>query len=142
MVAPDINRLLYAYNRAADEHELAKRWWEDLLSDAGPVGILWVVTLGFIRLMSHPKVLRDPLPIDECVDHVAEWFQRDCVLPLEPGPRHWPILSSLLSRLRVGGNLVTDAHLAALAIEHNAELHSNDTDFTRFAGLRLRNPLT
>lgn len=141
MVIPDLNLLIYAYNQAADEHEAARSWWEALLSDDAPVGIPWVVTLGFTRLMSHPKVLTDPLPVEQCLAHVTAWFECPNVLPLEPGPRHWSIFSGLLTRLRVGGNLVTDTHLAVLAIEHNAELHSNDTDFKRFQGLRLRNPL-
>ncbi len=79
--------------------------------------------------------------MSQYVARVAEWFTCPNVAVLEPGRRHWAILSDLLERLGAGGDLVTDAHIAALAIEHQAELHSNDADFTRFSGLRLVNPL-
>jgi uncharacterized protein len=141
MVIPDINLLIYAYNAAASLHERARRWWEELLSSDTPVGIPWVVPQGFIRLMTHRAVLRDPWPVAECTGRVDEWFAAPNVISLEPGPRHLMLLSTLLAAAGTGGNLVTDAHLAALAIEHNAELHSNDTDFARFSGLRLVNPI-
>jgi hypothetical protein len=79
--------------------------------------------------------------VSDAVERVGQWFECDNVVAIGPGARHWGILSGLLTQLGVGGNLVTDAHLAALAIEHNAELHSNDVDFTRIAGLRVVNPL-
>lgn len=141
MVVPDINLLIYVYNSAAAVHPAAKRWWETLLSSDKPVGIPWAVSLGFIRLMSHPSIFKEPLGVATCLAHVSAWFACANVSPLEPGRRHIAILADLLSRLGVGGNLVTDAHLAALAIENNAELHSNDADFIRFPGLRLVNPL-
>jgi len=141
MVIPDPNLLIHAYNRSAPQHARAKAWWEGLLNGDAAVLMPWAVTLGFIRLMSHRAVLKDPMPVSECLARVQEWFTIGHVVPLDPGARHWTILSGLLAGLGVGGNLVTDAHLAALAIEHNAELHSNDADFARFAGLRVFNPL-
>jgi len=141
VVVPDINLLVYAYNRAAPEHVRARLWWEELLSSDTPVAIPWVVTLGFIRLMSHPAVLQQPLSLSSCAGHVHEWFSCPNVRTVDPGRRHWSILVRLLSRLHAAGNLITDAHLAAIAMEYNAELHSNDADFVRFAGLNWVNPL-
>jgi toxin-antitoxin system PIN domain toxin len=141
MIIPDLNLLVYAYNRSAPEHENAKGWWERLLSGNDAVSVPWAVSLGFLRLMTNRLVLRDPMPVAEAVARVQEWFEADNVNTLNPGSRHWTILSTLLTKLGTAGNLVTDAHLAALAIEHNAELHSNDADFSRIPGPRVVNPL-
>jgi toxin-antitoxin system PIN domain toxin len=141
MILPDINLLVYAYNRDAPEHAGARAWWEDLLVSEEPVGIPWAVSCGFIRLMTHPAVLMTPLDPKRAVAHVESWLERPSVEVLDPGPRHLELLGRLLGSLGVAGNLTTDAHLAALAIEHQCELHSNDGDFARFSGLRWRNPL-
>ena len=141
MILPDINLLVYAYNRDAPAHAGARAWWEGLLGSNEPVGIPWAVSCGFIRLMTHPAVLMTPLDPKRAVAHVHSWLERANVEVLDPGPRHLDLLGRLLGSLRVAGNLTTDAHLAALAIEHQCELHSNDGDFGRFSGLRWRNPL-
>ncbi len=141
MIIPDINLLVYAYNKLALHHQQAKKWWEKLLSEETIVGIPWAVTFGFVRLMTHRQVLEDPLSVDACCDMVEEWFERANVQPLEPGTRHFVIFRNFLSVTGAGGNLVTDAHIAALAVEHSCELHSNDTDFSRFRGLLWFNPL-
>lgn len=141
MIIPDINLLIYAYNEVAPHHVKAKSWWERLLSEDTLVGIPWAVTFGFVRLMTHREVLVKPVPVGACCDFVEEWFGRPNVQPLEPGPRHLSIFRTFLSTIRMGGNLVTDAHLAALSVEHSCELHSNDSDFSRFPGLRWINPL-
>ena len=138
---PDVNLLVYAYNSDAPHHAAAKAWWERLLSRRDTVGVPWMVSLGFVRLMTHRAVLVTPLPPPEAMDHVRSWLERSNVEVLEPGPRHLQILDSVLRELGAAGNLTTDAHLAALAIEHQCELHSNDSDFARFPGLRWRNPL-
>lgn len=91
--------------------------------------------------MTHRAVLTTPLAPADAIGHARGWMMRPNVEPIEPGERHLDILKSLLSAIGVGGNLTTDAHLAALTIEHQAELCSNDTDFARFPGLRWRNPL-
>jgi len=119
-------------------HAEAKRWWEELLSGDTQVGLAWVAALGFIRLTTHRLVLIKPLPVDTACDTVASWLERPQVTILHPGERHAEIVFALLRSL---GNLTTDAHLAALAIEHQCELHSTDGDFSRFTGLRWRNPL-
>ena len=141
MIVPDVNLLIYAYNRDARQHARARSWWEQLLTSSEPVGLPWVVSLGFIRLMTHPAVLMRPLDPPRAVAHARSWLERSNVEVLDPGPRHLEILDRLLRELGVAGNLTTDAHLAALAIEHQCELHSNDADFGRFSGLRWRDPL-
>ena len=141
MIVPDINLLLYAYDDACREHAQARAWWESLLSSATPVGLAWVVALGFIRIGTNPKLSRQPLSVVDACAHVRRWLAQPHVSLLHPGERHAALLFGLLERLGVGGNLTTDAHLAALAIEYQAELHSTDADFSRFPGLRWRNPL-
>lgn len=142
MTVPDANLLLYAYNADAREHEPSSAWWEQLLSGTGTVGIAWITILGFLRLSTSAKATLRPLSVGQATDQVRAWLARPNVTILHPGERHADILFGLLEQVGVGGNLTTDAHLAALAIEHQAELHSTDTDFARFAGLRWRNPLT
>lgn len=141
MILPDINLLVYAHNEAAPLHDRARAWWKDRMSGRAPVAIPWAVTFGFVRLVTHPSVLAVPLTPEEALDRIDDWFGQEHVVVLEPGPRHLRIARDLFRATAVGGSLTTDTHLAALAIEHGAELHSNDRDFERFPGLRLRNPL-
>ena len=141
MILPDINLLVYAYNQHAPRHAEARAWWEGLLNGPGAVGIPWAVACGFVRLMTHPAVVVDPLDPSKALHHVRSWFDQPLVEVLDPGPRHLEILGRLLDAAGVAANLTTDAHLAAIAIEHQCELHSSDTDFARFPGLRWRNPL-
>ena len=105
------------------------------------VGIPWAVVIGFVRLVTHPAVLEHPLPPRAGIERVRQWFAREHVQSVDPGPRHLLILEALFESTGVGGSLTTDTHLAALAIEHQCELHSSDTDFARFPGLRWHNPL-
>lgn len=141
MIIPDVNLLVYAYNRDAPHHAEARAWWEELLTSPEPVGLPWVATLGFIRLMTHRAVLVVPMSPKQAVRHVASWLARSNVEALEPGHRHLEVLGRLLEELGTGGDLTTDAHLAAMAIEHQAEICSTDNDFARFPGLRWRNPI-
>jgi toxin-antitoxin system PIN domain toxin len=141
MIVPDVNLLVYAYNRDAPHHARAKAWWEGLLNAPEPVGLPWAVVCGFVRLMTHPAVLVTPLGTDRAFRHVRRWFKSPPVEVLEPGPRHLEIFERLLRAAGVAGNLTTDAHIAAIAIEHQCELHSNDADFARFPGLRRHDPL-
>lgn len=141
MIIPDINLLAYAYNFDAPHHDTARAWWEDCLSQPQPIGIPWVVSLGFVRIMTSRVVLVDPMGPGDALAHVQSWLERPQAHPLVPGPRHLEILSEIMRAAGVSGRLTTDAHLAALAIETQAELHSNDADFSRFPGLRWVNPL-
>lgn len=141
MIIPDLNLLVYAHNGADSRHAEARRWWEDCLNGHEPVGLAWVTVLGFVRLTTHRQVLVAPLPVATAVGLVEEWLDQPIVRLLVPGRDHVRHCFGFLRKLGVAGNLTTDAHLAALALDYQAELHSTDTDFARFHGLRWRNPL-
>jgi toxin-antitoxin system PIN domain toxin len=141
MILPDLNLVMYAHNRDAPHHAAARTWWESLLNGREPVAIPWVVVLGFVRLMTHRAVLTTPATPEAALAYVRAWFASTNVERLDPGPQHLDLLERMLAAAGTGGNLTTDAHLAALAIEHQCELYSNDHDFARFPGLRWRNPL-
>jgi toxin-antitoxin system PIN domain toxin len=141
VILPDVNLLLHAYNRESPLHAAARQWWERLMNGTGEIGLAWVVILGFLRIVTHRHVLRHPLAVDFACAIGRSWLEQPQVSVLHPGNRHAEILFGLLGTLGTAGNLTTDAHLAALAIEHQAELHSTDADFRRFRGLRWINPL-
>ncbi len=141
MIVPDLNLLLYGYFRDSPHHKAAQQWWQSLLTGSEPVGIPWVVVLGFIRLSTNPRVMTDPLNLPEAKRIVDDWMRQLHVSPLNPGPQHMTLLSQTLTAGTGNSDFVTDAHIAALAIEHHAEVHSNDSDFNLFDGLRWRNPL-
>jgi hypothetical protein len=141
VILPDVNLLLHAYNRESPAHAVARQWWEELMNGTRQVGLAWAAVLGFIRISTHRHVLSNPLSVDAACDICRSWLAQPQVSLLHPGHRHAEILFGLLRSLGTAGNLTTDAHLAALAIEHQAELHSTDADFRRFSGLRWNNPL-
>ena len=142
MIIPDVNLLVYAYNEAAPLHPLARAWWQDLLGKDKPVALPWATMFGFVRLVTHPRVLDQPLVPTAALDRVEQWLARPSVRILDPGPRHLTIVRALLEATGVAASLTTDTHLAALAIEHQCEPCSNDADFAHFPGLRWHNPLT
>lgn len=142
MILPDVNLLVHAYNTDSPVHVAARRWWEERLNGTQPVGLAWAGVLGFIRITTHRQVLSNPIPVATACSHARAWISQPYVTLLDPGTRHAEILFGLLETLGTAGNLTTDAHLAALAIEHQAELHSTDADFGRFPGVRWINPLT
>ncbi|HSH74546.1 MAG TPA: type II toxin-antitoxin system VapC family toxin [Longimicrobiales bacterium] len=141
MIIVDLNALLYAVNADGPHHEAAKPWLEDLLSGDEVVALPWVVLLGFLRLSTNPRIFPSPLDPEQALEVVDGWLSHASVRPLSPGGEHWRILRSLLLEAGTAGDLTTDAHLAALAIAHGAELHSTDTDFARFPYLRWVNLL-
>lgn len=140
MVVPDVNLLVKAHILWAAKHAEARKWWVDLLNGAELVGLPWVTLAGFVRVATNRKIWLEPLTIEEAFTATDSWLASPRVQMVEAGPRHYQIFRELLKGTG-GGNLVTDAHLAAIAIEHNAEMHSNDTDFGRFSGLKWVNPL-
>jgi toxin-antitoxin system PIN domain toxin len=142
MILVDANLLIYAVNQDAPLNRKAKPWLESALSGKETVGFPWTVLLAFLRLTTRPGLFRRPLPVDTAFDVIASWLDQTSVTIVHPGPRHLSILRELIQPLGTGGNLTSDAHLAALAIEHGAELCSSDTDFARFPGLKWRNPLS
>lgn len=141
MIIPDVNLLVYASNVDEPFHGRAKRWLEEALSGAEPVGLAWNVLLGFLRLTTRANVLPKPLEVEQALGIVDSWLRLPVVRIIEPGPRHLELLRQLLTIAGTRGDLTSDAHLAAIAIEHDAEVYSSDADFGRFAGLRWRNPL-
>jgi toxin-antitoxin system PIN domain toxin len=141
MLIPDINILVHAYNSDSPRHAPARGWWEATLGQPRPVGIAWVTALGFIRIMTHRGILENPMHVKDAIRRVRTWLDHPRIQILTPGERHAEILFRLLTHLGTAGNLTTDAHLAALAIEYQAELASTDADFARFPGLRWFNPL-
>ena len=137
----DLNVLLYAVNSDAAQHERTREWWENAINDEDIIGLAWVVLLGFLRLSTNPRVFPRPLAPDVAAATLDAWLARDNVRVVRERDEHWERLKPLLSGTGTAGNLTTDAHLAALALSHDAVLVSTDTDFARFKGLRWENPL-
>jgi hypothetical protein len=138
---PDVNLLVYAYDSESARHPEARLWWEETLNGPRPVGLAWVAVLGFLRIMTNPRIMRTPMGPSDAIRRVRAWLALPHVEILTPGERHAELLFSLLEEAGAAGNLTGDAHLAALAIEYRAELASTDTDFARFPRLRWFNPL-
>lgn len=141
MIVPDVNLLIHAYNRSSPVHEAARVWWESLMNGNAPVGLTWIAAAGFIRITTNPRILGHPLPATKACSHVRSWLARPVVSILQPGPRHAELMFGFLESLGTAGNLTTDAQLAAIAVEFQAELQSTDADFLRFPGLKWKNPL-
>ncbi len=137
----DLNLLLYAVDSTSSRHERARPWLEATLSGSETVALPWVVLLGFVRLSTRAAVFARPLRPGEALDVVDGWLAQPPVTVVHPGRRHAGVLRELLEHVGTAANLVTDAHLAALAVEHGAELCSADADFSRFPGLRWVDPL-
>lgn len=141
MIVPDSNLLVYAYNDGAPEYNDARQWWEDTINGDETVGLPWVVTTGFVRLMSNSKFVHSPLTPAAAADHVMDWFQFSHVISINPGPGHLALFRQNLAVPGSGTKLVPDAHIAAIAMEYDAVVHSADRDFGRFPGVRWHNPL-
>ncbi len=137
----DLNVLLYAVNSDAEHHRVVRGWWERTLNDEDTVGLPWVVLLGFLRLATHPRVFPRPLAPEAAATRIDRWLARENVVVVREKDDHWEALKSLIRGTGTAGNLTTDAHLAALALSHDAVLASCDSDFARFEGLRRENPL-
>lgn len=142
MILVDANLLIYATDPRSERHENARRWLDGQLSGDTRVGLPWESLLAFIRLVTNPRVFERPQSVGAAWRHVEAWLDCDCVWVPVPGPAHRSILARLLGDLGGGHNLIPDAHLAALAIEHGLTLCSNDGDFARFKELRWSNPLS
>lgn len=136
----DTNVLLYAVDTSASKHEAAHTWLSKALGGAETVGFPWVVVLGFIRLATHPSIQTHPLTPSRAIDIVDEWLTRPPAAVLEPAASHLATLRPLLEATGTGGNLVTDAHLAALARQYGATVVTYDNDFDRFEGVRRQEP--
>lgn len=137
MKLPDVNVLVLAVNESASEHETARTWLESAFNTAEGVGFGWVALLGFVRLSTRRGIVAQPLSTEDAITVVREWLSHEHASIVQPSDRHLLILGRLLMGAGTAGNLTTDAHLAALAIEHGATLASFDRDFERFSGLRF-----
>jgi uncharacterized protein len=137
----DANLLLYAVDERSPRHRAARAWLTERLTSDNAIAFSWTALLAFLRLSTHPRVFERPLSTERAFDVVDAWLGQPSAVVVHPGERHARLVRQLLVPLGTAGNLVADAHLAALAIEHGAELDSSDTDFARFAGLRWVNPL-
>lgn len=141
MIVLDANLLIYAVNRDAPEHRATRRWLEATLAGARPVGLSWTVILAFLRVTTRRGIFERPLSAEQALGHVASLVEHPRVRLLAPTPQHWGVFQSLLRATGTAGNLTSDAHLAALTIEHGGRLASADGDFRRFAGLDSFNPI-
>jgi uncharacterized protein len=141
MILPDVNVLIYAYDESSRHHQMARQWWEDQLNGLRLVGLSWMVILGFIRLLTNPRIFQNPYSPAEVLEIVRVWLEVPHVRIIHPSDRHFEGLGRLIDSIGTAGNLTTDAHLAALAIERGFVLQSTDADFARFPGLRWENPL-
>jgi len=141
MKLPDANLLIYAVDDTSPRHASARGWLDTALSGSEEVAFAWQVLLAVLRLTTRPSVFHHPLQSDEAFDLIDGWLDQPCAVIVHPTPRHAALLRGLLTPLGTAGNLASDAHIAALAIEYGATLYSCDADFSRFPGLRWTNPL-
>ncbi len=141
MILVDINLLVYAHVATFTTHNRARSWLDGRLNGTAPVGLPWPSLLGFVRLVSNPRIFAQPETVDQAWQQIEEWLDCPSVWIPHPSERHRDMLRPLLLHQGLRANLVPDAHLAALAIEHGLILCSTDGDFARFPGLRWENPL-
>ncbi len=141
MILIDANLLIYAIDSTSPHHRAARRWLEKVLSSSERVGLTWGVILAFLRIVTHPAVVRRPLSPEAALAYIDSWLAQPYVLTVVSGEKHWLILRSLLRACGTAGNLTSDAHLAALALELDCEIYSSDHDFKRFPGVRHVNPI-
>jgi len=134
---PDVNLLLYAVNADSPQHRMARSWLESSFASAGGIAFCWPALIGFLRLSTRSGIFSQALTLDDALDLMNTWLDHPAARLLTPTDRHAAVLSSLLLASGRGGNLVSDAHIAALAIEHGAELGTFDRDFEQFVGLRM-----
>jgi uncharacterized protein len=142
VIIPDINLLLYAHDSSSPFHAQAVAWWQSCLSGTESIGLLHVVTFGFVRIATNSRAFVNPMTAAEAAGHVRSWLEQPPVQVIAPGPDHLRQTLELLETLGTAGNLVSDAQMAALAMDHGAVLHTADSDFVRFPGLRWFNPIT
>ena len=141
MITPDANIILYAYNEDAPQHAQAKQWLEEQLSQPAIFGLSWQVITTFLRISTNPKVFPQPFSLSEAIEIVTEWLEHPSIEILTPTSQHWTIFQSLIIEGNTKAALIMDAHLAALAIEHDATLATTDSDFAKFSRIKTINPL-
>jgi len=137
----DANVLLFAVDRSSPFHAPAERWLTERLNGPGRVGLPWQSLGAFLRISTHPRAAEQPLAPTDAWKHVEEWLGADPAWVPQPTERHAAIIGSLIAKHHLRGNLIADAQLAALAIEHGLTVCSADTDFARFPEIRWENPV-
>ena len=141
MIFPDANLLLYAEDSLSRHHHAAREWWDEALSGTQPVHLCWPVLNAFIRIATNPRLHQRPLTAAEAISRVDSWLDQPCVQLITPSENHWALFQQQIRESAATGNLVSDAHLAALVLEHGSTLYSSDLDFARFPNLPWINPL-
>jgi uncharacterized protein len=137
----DANILLYAVDEASPFHERASRWLTERLNGDRRVAFPWHSLVAFLRISTHERASAQPLRPEQAAGFVADWLEPEVAWIPREGPGHARILTDLITRYKLTGNIISDAHLAALAIEHGLEVCSNDADFARFSEIRWTNPV-
>jgi toxin-antitoxin system PIN domain toxin len=138
---PDVNVLVYAYRADAPDHDEYRAWLQSTINGAAPFAVSELVLSGFLRVVTHPRVFATPSPLQHALGFVEALLDEPGCTRVSPGRRHWRIFAQLCRQSAAKGNLIPDAYLAALAIEHGCEWVTTDGDYARFAGLRWRHPL-
>ena len=141
MIFPDANLLLYAEDSLSSQHDAVCVWWDAVLSGTAQVNLSWPVINAFIRISTNPRIHEQPLLVEEAIMRVNSWLDQPCVSVVGPTEFHWGIFQTQIKEAGASGNLIADAHLASLAIEHGCILYSTDKDFARFPSLRWINPV-
>jgi hypothetical protein len=140
MRLPDVNVLIYAFRDAAPDHHRYRAWLESAIEADEPLGVADLVLSSFVRIATHPRVFDPPATVDEALAFANAVRAAPNAIAVAPGSRHWSLFERLCRDGGARGNLVTDAYLAALALESGSELITTDRDFARFPGLRWRHP--
>jgi len=137
MKLPDVNVLVYSLNADSPWQAAARHWLKQAFESGQGVGFAWLALVGCVRITTHPRIMSSPLSVAQAVSAVDDWLAHPGAHILHPTARHVDILSKLLLMAGTAGNLSNDAHLAALAIEHNATVGTFDRDFQRFPGVHV-----
>jgi uncharacterized protein len=141
LILVDANILLYAEDSLSAFHQKARKWWDDQLSGSDPICLCWTVLSAFIRIGTNPRVFENPLSLEQALSRIQSWFDQPCTRIIQPTEQHWNKFQQMLNNGQAVANLVTDAQIAALALEHGCMVATTDADFARFPKLKWINPL-
>jgi uncharacterized protein len=141
MILADVNVLVYAHRADLPDHQRYRAWLEEVLAGQAAYGLSELVLSGFLRLVTNPRVFKEPTPLEAALEFAEQVRTPAHALTISPGPRHWGLFVDLCRRASARGKLIPDAYFAALAIESGSEWITTDRDYARFPGLRWRHPL-
>lgn len=142
MIVPDVNVLVHAMDSGSAQHDKAWAWWYSALHGDEHIGFAWPVLMGYVRITTHPRIMVDPQSVADALRDVRAWTGSPIARMIGPGPEHVHVIERLVASAGAWGNLIPDAHLAAIAVENGGTIYSQDADFARFDGVRWINPLT